>query len=348
MIAHDQGHLVFTVTRQPFKNALPVSRSSLSHGDCAEIEMISQGDQVHRVSQPQGRRQQVIQFQNLQKGIEGRLRVSNGNNATRRAHAGTISTRVTAGETALLGVSAFLGGAINGIAGGGSFLTFPTLVFLGMPALTANATSTVALWPASVASALAYRKKLKATGVLLLVLLGVSLLGGTAGALLALATTEKRFALVVPFLMLLAVVLFTVQSRLPRGGAVADAGANVGSSLLRTAAAQFVISIYGGYFGGGMGLMMLATFSWLGMKHLHEMNALKTVLGIAINLAALTIFTMNGSVEWPVALLMAVAASLGGFASVALARKVPVARVRVVVIAIGWLTTLSFFYKTFA
>ncbi len=256
------------------------------------------------------------------------------------------TARVGAHEALLLSVVSLLAGAINGIAGGGSFLTFPTLAFSGVTALAANATSTVALWPASIASAFAYRRELQGLRTWLAPLGAVSALGGLLGARLALASGDRVFTSVVPFLMLLAVLTFTFQPRLtPRPPEGTSAPRRVPFALL---AAQFGISLYGGYFGGGMGLMMLATYGVFSLGPLHQMNALKTVLGVAINLAALIIFSLSGQVDWVRAVVMAVSSSVGGFASVVIARRVPVPWVRVVVIAIGWAMTLVFFWRTFA
>jgi len=245
-------------------------------------------------------------------------------------------------EAALLSGAALLGGAINAVAGGGSFLTFPALLFTGTAPLAANATSTVALWPGSVASAVGYRREVAGEGALVARLAPVSLAGGLAGAWLVILTPERVFAQLVPFLLLVAALVFTFGERLR--AALAQRGT---SSLAVLVAGQAAISLYGGYFGGGMGLMMLALFSLLGPRHLHAMNALKSVLGVAINLTALAAFVVAGKVDWPRAGLMTVAAVVGGYGGAALARRLDAARVKRAVIALGWAMTLAFFVKTF-
>jgi uncharacterized membrane protein YfcA len=245
-------------------------------------------------------------------------------------------------EAALLVGSAFLGGAINSVAGGGSFLTFPALMFTGTAPLAANATSTVALWPGSVASVVGYRREVADERALVLRLGPVSLLGGLCGAWLVILTPERVFEQLVPFLLLAAALVFTFGDRLraafERWGT---------PSTVVVVAAQAAIALYGGYFGGGMGLMMLALFSLLGPRHLHAMNGLKSVLGVAINLAALLAFVAAGKVDWPRAGLMTVAAMAGGYGGAALARRLDAGKVKQAVIALGWAMTVAFFVKTF-
>lgn len=247
------------------------------------------------------------------------------------------------GESALLFLSALLGGAVNSIAGGGSFLTFPTLVFTGTAPLVANATSTAALWPGSVASTVGYRRELATERALLWPLGAVSALGGLLGALGVLGTPQDAFVLVLPFLLLLGTLVFTfgeaLRGRLERLGS---------PPLAVVAAVQFLIALYGGYFGGGMGLMMLAAFALLGPRHLHAMNALKSALGVAINATALAAFAWAGKVEWTRGGLMVVAAVVGGYAGAAVARRVDVKRVKRVVVAVAWVMTAAFFVRTFA
>lgn len=242
----------------------------------------------------------------------------------------------------LLGFAAFLAGGINAVAGGGTFLTFPALVFTGTGPLAANATSTVALWPGSVASAWGYRRVVDEDRRTLAPLVVVSLLGGLVGAVAALRTPPERFEQVVPFLVLFAALLFTFGERLrawlegfgrpPRWVVV----------LL-----QVPISLYGGYLGGGIGLLMLAAFTLLGSRDLHRLNGLKSILGLAINLTATGAFIASGLVEWDRALVMALAASVGGYASARFAQRFEVRAVKRFVVVLGWAMALLFFVKTF-
>lgn len=243
----------------------------------------------------------------------------------------------------LLTGAAFLAGGLNAIAGGGTFLTFPALVFTGTAPLAANATSTVALWPGSVASAWGYRSVMNEERRSLVPLIIVSLAGGLVGALAALATPGDTFAKVVPFLVLFGAVLFTFGDRLriwlERFGK---------PPLWVVVVAQIPISLYGGYLGGGIGLLMLAALTLLGGRDLHRLNGLKSVLGLAINLTATLTFIVSGLVEWQRALAMAVAASIGGYVTARFALKFDVRVVKRVVVVLGWTITIAFFVKTFA
>ncbi len=242
----------------------------------------------------------------------------------------------------LLIVSAFFAGGINAIAGGGTLFTFPALIFTGTHPLAANATSTVALWPGSVASAWGYRTTWK-SGPQIVPLVVVSLVGGLGGALLALATPPDAFERIVPFLIAFAAILFTLGDRLR--ASIERMGTPPNWVII---AGQFPIAIYGGYLGGGIGLLMLAALSLLGGRDLHQLNGLKSVLGLAINLTATLTFVASGLVEWKPALAMALASSIGGYLTARFALRFDVRVVKRVVIAVGWAMTLALFVKTFA
>lgn len=243
---------------------------------------------------------------------------------------------------AMLSVAAVLGGGLNSVAGGGSFFTFPALLVAGVPSVTANATSTVALWPGWLGSIYAYRRELAEDKATLRQLGAVSLLGGLLGSLLLLLTPERLFTSAVPFLLLLAAAVFTFGDRirkafighraLPRGGLLA---------------LQFGLATYGGYFGGGLGMMMLAAFTFAGMTDLHRMNALKSALGALLNAVGVVTFALAGKVHWHAALVMTAGALVGGFAGAALARRLQAQIVRPFVIACAWAITATFFYSTF-
>ena len=249
-------------------------------------------------------------------------------------------------------IVAAVAGAMNSVAGGGSFLTLPALLFAGTAPIVANATSTVGLWPGSLSSMIAYRRELAATPKKWLLLLSaVSMAGGFAGAVLLVRTSDTSFMRLLPWLMLVAAVTFTFGERLRR--ALPARPASPGhralhahpASMILVSVLQFVLSIYGGYFGGGMGFMMLAAFSLAGMVHIHQMNALKTLLGVGINGLALLTFVVSGTVAWRFAGVMIAGSILGGYGGAALARTIDPKGIRVLVIVIGWTMTIYFFVR---
>jgi uncharacterized protein len=244
----------------------------------------------------------------------------------------------------LLFVASVLAGALNSVAGGGSFLSFPALLFAGVAPVAANATNSVALWPAGIASGVAYRHDLKVPRATLLVLGGASLTGGLAGALLLLRTPDATFLKQLPWLLLAATLMFTLgpslAKHLRRGDVTAGTGALVATGLV-----QFVIAIYGGYFGGGMGILMLAAMSILGMQEIHTMNGLKAVLGVLINGIAVLAFVVDGAVAWGPGVLMVVGGTLGGYAGASIARKMSPVWVRRFVLVVAWSMTAYFFVR---
>lgn len=240
---------------------------------------------------------------------------------------------------ALLLLAALAAGALNAVAGGGSFFTFPALVLAGVPPVAANATSTVSLWPASLASAAAFRDDLRHGRRALVVLGAVSLAGGLLGALLLLLTPDRAFEAVVPWLLLVATLVFAFGPRLTAGLRSRD----LRLPLAGMAGVQLVVATYGGYFGGGMGIMMLAAFAAMGMEDLNAMNGLKAILGVLINGVAVAAFVLAGVVEWPYAVPMLAAGVVGGYAGARLSRRVPKSAVRAFVVAVGALLTAYFF-----
>jgi uncharacterized membrane protein YfcA len=244
---------------------------------------------------------------------------------------------------ALLFAAAAVGGAINSVAGGGSFVAFPALLAAGVPAIAANATNTVALWPGSVASAVAYRREIVAMRREIVPLGLASLAGGLGGSILLLRTSNDTFVLLIPWLLLFAAVLFSFGKRL---SSVLTRGTE--ASLRVAVIAQLVISVYGGYFGGGMGIMMLAVLSLMGMTDIHKMNGLKTVLAALINGVAVVAFIMAGAVTWGPGLVMVAGGIAGGYAGAAIARRVSPSAVRLIVLVVAWTMTAYFFVKTYA
>jgi uncharacterized membrane protein YfcA len=241
----------------------------------------------------------------------------------------------------LLFIVAAAAGAVNSVAGGGSFLTLPTLLYVGVPPVVANATSTMAMLPGSVASAVAYRRELHVVRRWLMPLGIVSLVGGLLGGVLLVRTSDTSFMRLLPWLMLLAAATFTCGDRVRRALSLEHLHGNV----WLVAAIQFVIAIYGGYFGGGMGIMMLASFALVGMLDIHEMNALKTLLGVLINVLALGEFIVKGIVAWGPGLIMVAGAVVGGYFGAVLARRIDPAWIRGVVVAVGWTMTIYFFVR---
>jgi uncharacterized membrane protein YfcA len=242
--------------------------------------------------------------------------------------------------------AAFVAGAINSVAGGGTLVSFPTLIWLGLNSVTANATSTVAIWPGTVGSMLGYRRELRAAEPRFLALIGPSLIGGIVGAVLLRLTPSSVFDRLVPFLILFATLLFMAQEPIQRklrtgtGEARSTAGWMVGAMLF-----QLGVGLYGGYFGAGIGILMLAALSILGLKDIHEMNALKVILGGTINGIAAIYFIWKGMVYWPYVLVMVVGAISGGFGGAGVARKLGGKTVRRIVIGIGFAMALSLFLK---
>ena len=252
---------------------------------------------------------------------------------------------------ALLFFAAAVGGGLNAVAGGGSFLTLPALIVAGVSPVVANATSTLALWPASISSTFAYRGDIKTSRRWLVILGLTSVAGGLAGALLLVRTSDSSFLRLLPWLMLVAAATFTFGNKLrPKTTAAGgthrlEHGGAWHSSMLGIVAIQLVIAAYGGYFGGGMGIMMLASFALAGMTNIHEMNGLKALLGVSINGLALLTFIISGAIQWKYGLTMAAGGILGGYSTAAFARKLEPRYVRIFVIAVGWLMTAYFFAR---
>lgn len=260
----------------------------------------------------------------------------------------------------LLFGAAILGGTLNSVAGGGSFITFPSLVSVGVPSIPASATNSVALWPASLAAAWALRRELLRQNRALLLVLGVtSLVGGVGGAILLLSTPPATFVRLVPFFLLAATALFafspTINARLKQRALARRKQQELSETpeteqrvswfpLARAAVLQIIIAVYGGYFGGGIGILMLAALGLLGMEDIHEMNAVKNTLAVCINGSAVVTFIVRAAVVWPYALVMIVGAVAGGFGGASLARKLDPRIVRGFVIAVGCLVAVYFFF----
>jgi uncharacterized membrane protein YfcA len=256
-------------------------------------------------------------------------------------------------EVAILCLSAAAAGAVNAIAGGGTLLTFPALfAALGATpeaAVLANGTSTVALIPGYLGALGGYRRELEHSRRWLLVLGAPSLVGGTIGTLLVVLLPAEWFKVLVPWLILTASLLFALQPVLTRLTGIGQPHqlARPGT-VAGVAAFQFLVAIYGGYFGAGIGILMLAALSMMGLSDIHQMNALKTILAFIINIVAAATFITAGKVHWNFAAVMAVSSILGGFLGASLARKIDRRAVRLIIVAIGLSLSSYYFYRQFA
>jgi uncharacterized membrane protein YfcA len=231
--------------------------------------------------------------------------------------------------------AAIAAGAINAVAGGGTLISFPVLVWLGVPPITANATNTVALWPGSLASAWGYRQELRDADRSLASLMVPSLAGGILGAILLHNTPSELFDRLIPILILFATLLFMAQEPIQRRLNLAH------THRWWALVFQFAVGIYGGYFGAGIGILMLAALSLLGYTHVHQMNGVKSLLAVGINGIAAVYFILAGLVIWDDAAVMAAGAIAGGIGGAMLARRSSHKTVRRLVVVIGFAMALS-------
>ena len=234
-------------------------------------------------------------------------------------------------------------GAINSIAGGGTLISFPTLVWLGRDPIVANATNTVAIWPGSLAGAYGFRRELGSVRRWLLLLIVPSLLGGVLGSWLLLRTPTSVFERLVPFLILGATLLLAVQEPLTRR--LNRQPPTTNRQPLWVFFFQFLVGVYGGYFGAGMGILMLAALGLIGLTDLHQMNGLKNVLAVCINGVAAIYFAFANAVAWDDVLVMMIGSIVGGYLGARVARRLGRRFVRGAVIAIGLFMTIALFLK---
>lgn len=248
----------------------------------------------------------------------------------------------------LLLVAAFFAGALNAVAGGGTFLTLPALIFAGLPPVAANATGTVALLPGYLSSTYAFRRDLRMPeGLSANAIVVISLAGGAAGGALLVTTPGGAFKALIPWLLLLATAAFAAGPRIlaaaRRRTHASDDDTPTAASPVVAGASILAVTIYGGYFNGGVGIIMLALFSLLGMTNLNAANALKNLVSVLLTVIAVVVYAWGGAVSWPEAGLMAVTATLGGYVGARLIRRVPASIVRTAVILIGLVMTVLFF-----
>ena len=251
------------------------------------------------------------------------------------------------GQIIFLLIAAAIAGALNALAGGGSFIAFPALLFLRVPPVAANATTTVALWPGLAASTVAYLKRLNAPPRVLVPLLLTSVAGGWAGALLLLKTPQHTFLRLVPWLLLGGTLLFafgnSIRSLAGKTAVVDDLSELSWNAILVSSIAELLVSVYGGYFGAGIGFITLAMLAMLGMRDIHAMGALRSLLAVAINAAAVLTFIVAGAVVWPQCGVMIAGSVAGGWFGARYAQKADPRKVRAVVIAIGIAMSAYFF-----
>lgn len=241
----------------------------------------------------------------------------------------------------LLIAAAFGAGLVNSVAGGGSFLTFPALIFTGVPSVIANASSTVALLPGTLSSAWVYRYDLrKSRDFPLRPMVAVSVAGGIAGALLLLYTPQRTFDALIPWLMLGSTLLLAFG---PGISPALNRIFRIGPAVV--VGIQFLIAIYGGYFGGAIGILMLAAWSLFGLSNIHVMNANKTLLSAVMNGAAVVLFVMAHKIWWPQTLAMMVVAIAGGYFGATAAKRVSPNAVRIIVCVISMAVTIVFFVR---
>jgi len=259
----------------------------------------------------------------------------------------SVALHLHLSQAIFLFFAAVIGGTLNAVAGGGTFISFPALLVTGMPAIEANATNTVALWPGLAASTGAYLKRLNVPRRLLVPLLLTSVVGGRAGSLLLLKTPQHTFLHLVPWLLLGGTLLFAFGNKIR-----AIAGKTAGVDDLRktswqaitvTSIAELLVATYGGYFGAGIGFLTLGMLAALGIRDIHAMGAIRTLLAAVINAAAVLTFILAGAVFWPHCLVMIAGALVGGWFGAHYAQKADPGKVRRVVIGIGLVMSAYYF-----
>ena len=247
---------------------------------------------------------------------------------------------MTVFDAIFLFVAGFLSGVVNAIAGGGTFLTFGAMTLTGLPPIVANATSSITQFPGYVTSTLAYAKEIRADWKEAALLGGLSLVGGLAGALLLLSLSNPSFRALVPWLLLAATAIFAAGPYLkPKTLSPEKPISPLGL------AGQFVTSIYGGFFGAGMGIMTLAVLGLTKGGDYHRLNALKNFVAVVIAAMAVVVFASGGVIGWPQAVVMVPAAALGGWSGVWAARRVPQPVIRALVVTVGLALTVYYFLK---
>lgn len=259
-----------------------------------------------------------------------------------------LSSSVSPVHLAFAAIAAFLAGFINSVAGGGTLITFPTLMALGLPPVIANATNTVAIWPGSLGSLWGFRREFGQTDAKMRWMVIPSLVGGASGALLLRFTPPNVFDKLVPFLILFATLIFAARAPIQKLIRSAHPEAHRATKWFVLAMIfQMFVGLYGGYFGAGIGIMMLSALSILGMTDLLKMNALTSLYALCINGVAALLFIWAKMIFWPYVLVMAIAAIIGGYGATGIARKIGSDRLRWFVIAVGFSISGMLFYRMF-
>jgi len=251
---------------------------------------------------------------------------------------------VTIFQILLLAAAGFAAGTVNAVAGGGTFATFAALVACGLPTLDANATSAVALTPANLASVFAYRSEVRAHLTRMLPFVVIGLFGGGVGALLLIWLGDQGFRPLVPWLLLSATLLFAFSDRIRAWTKPLSQGKS-GSSRVVAFLVMVLATVYGGFFGAGMGIMMLAALAIIGSGDYHQDNAVKNVVAFLIQVVSATLLIAGGLVHWPHALVTIVASVVGGYWGVSVARNVPERIIRATVVLVGAVLTVIFFVR---
>jgi len=245
-------------------------------------------------------------------------------------------------------LAAVVAGAINSVAGGGTLISFPSLVAFGQPDIVSNATNTAALWPGSLSSAVGYRKDTSVDRGLLAMLVVPSLVGGLLGAVILVITPESTFKLVVPFLVLFATCIFAGRNLISRRLAMRTEKDRI---RLRGRVwgffFQLFVAAYGGYFGAGIGILMLGSLGVMGLRDVHVMNAMKTTLAAIINVTAFVFFAYKGLVTWPLAVLMAAGAITGGYVGARSAKRINEKYLTIFIVTVGLVITSWFVTQLF-
>lgn len=249
-------------------------------------------------------------------------------------------------QAILLFIAGLLAGGLNALAGGGGFITLPALIFTGASPILANTSGTIAVWPGILASMFAYRRNLKADKHPLWIYLGLALCGSTLGAFLLLYSTNAFFMGLLPFLLLFATTLF-IFGRSMTARIVAARGGDKPFPAFGIYILLFLIAVYGGYFGGGMGIMTLAVLTLIGMEDIHEMNAIKTLLVMVINGVGVVIFIAEGKVAWSRCLVMTAGCIIGGYGAGNLVQRINPMKVRRLIALIASAMTAYFFYRAY-
>ena len=246
-------------------------------------------------------------------------------------------------QTLILFATGLTAGALNAAAGGGSFITMPVMIYTGIPALEANASSTVALFPGSIASAVALKKEIQPIeNISLRSMLLVTLLGGCIGALLLLFTPSKSFNVLVPWLLLIGTIAFAFGKQ---AGEILRKKFQIGTRLVIIS--QLLLGIYGGYFGGAAGIMMMAVWSLFGMKNIQVINANKTLLVAVANTIAVIVFIVAGKIYWTETLIMMAGTVVGGYGGARYVRKINPKVLRTAISIFNFIITALFFIKTY-